>query len=124
MGCSAYDDEWSCIEALGLDTLQPLFEDHWNSWYNATDFTEMARLGINVVRIPLGCASAFGRSLSFSTSLQRFVTAHTPCTDWSVDSLIQDGEYFPTGSMSYIKQVCGWAKAAGSLFSFPLSLSC
>ncbi|GAA5932470.1 hypothetical protein JCM10213_005327 [Rhodosporidiobolus nylandii] len=87
LGCSAYDSEWPCIEALGLDTLQPKFEEHWSSFYNETDFTEMARLGLNTVRIPLGY--------------------------WTVDSLIQEGEYLPRNQMGYLKQVLGWAKSAG-----------
>ncbi|GAA6044344.1 hypothetical protein JCM8097_004580 [Rhodosporidiobolus ruineniae] len=87
LGCAAYSSEWPCIEALGLDALQTKFEAHWGGFYNETDFQEMARVGVNTVRIPLGY--------------------------WTVDSLIQDGEYFARGSMKYLTQVLGWAKAAG-----------
>ena len=64
LGCSSFDSEWPCIEGLGADILQSRFEAHWASFYNETDFVEMARFGLNTVRIPLGCAS---RSL-FSAS--------------------------------------------------------
>ncbi|GAA5864724.1 hypothetical protein JCM8547_008284 [Rhodosporidiobolus lusitaniae] len=90
LGCADYDSEWPCIEALGLDTIQAKFETHWDTFYNATDFTEMARMGLNTVRVPLGCALPS-----------------------SYDTLSRDGEYFAQGSMKYVKQVLGWAKAAG-----------
>ncbi|GAA5926971.1 hypothetical protein JCM1841_001600 [Sporobolomyces salmonicolor] len=57
-----------------------------NTFYNETDFQEMKRLGLNTVRVPLGY--------------------------WTVDSLIGT-DYFASGSMKYVKQVLGWAKAAG-----------
>ncbi|ORY70599.1 glycoside hydrolase superfamily, partial [Leucosporidium creatinivorum] len=86
LGCDGYDSEWQCIEAVGLDKVQAGFENHWNTFYNATDFTAMASVGLNLVRIPLGF--------------------------WTVDALIGD-DYFPTGSWKYVKQVVGWAKDAG-----------
>ncbi|GAA5888590.1 hypothetical protein JCM6882_009008 [Rhodosporidiobolus microsporus] len=87
MGCSLYDSEWPCIEALGLDTLQSKFEEHWGSFYSKDDFEEMVSYGINTVRVPLGY--------------------------WTVDSLIGEDEHFPRGSMKYVKQVLSWAKEAG-----------
>ncbi|GAA5902186.1 hypothetical protein JCM8208_002499 [Rhodotorula glutinis] len=87
LGCSSFDSEWPCIEAVGADVLQSKFEAHWSSFYNETDFVEMARLGLNTVRIPLGY--------------------------WVFDSLIADGERFLAGSFKYLRQVASWAKAAG-----------
>ncbi|GAA6016227.1 hypothetical protein JCM10207_000437 [Rhodosporidiobolus poonsookiae] len=86
LGCSDYESEWECIEALGLDTLQSKFEEHWSSFYSADDFEEMASYGLNMVRVPLGY--------------------------WTVDALIKDDEYFPRGAMKYVKQVVRWAKDA------------
>ncbi|BGP49638.1 hypothetical protein JCM10450v2_005540 [Rhodotorula kratochvilovae] len=91
LGCTGYDSEWPCIEALGVDAVRSKFEEHWGGFYSETDFTEMARLGLNTVRIPLGYQRA----------------------DWTVDSLILEDEHFVPGSFKYLKQVAAWAKAAG-----------
>ncbi|GAA5888583.1 hypothetical protein JCM6882_009005 [Rhodosporidiobolus microsporus] len=87
LGCADYDSEWPCIKALGIDTLQSKFEEHWSSFYTKDDFEEMASYGLNTVRVPLGY--------------------------WTVDSLIGEDEHFPRGSMKYVKQVLSWAKEAG-----------
>ncbi|GAA5879786.1 hypothetical protein JCM16303_004177 [Sporobolomyces ruberrimus] len=47
LGCSEFLDEWTCNESRGLGTMQPLWENHWNSFYSAADFEEMAKLGLN-----------------------------------------------------------------------------
>ncbi|GAA5858650.1 hypothetical protein JCM1840_006500 [Sporobolomyces johnsonii] len=86
LGCSNYDSEWPCNQANGLSSMQSKWENHWNTFYNETDFQEMKRLGLNTVRVPLGY--------------------------WTVDALIGT-DYFASGSMKYVKQVLGWAKAAG-----------
>ncbi|KAL8283105.1 hypothetical protein RQP46_005883 [Phenoliferia psychrophenolica] len=78
--------EWDCFSGLGKVKAQAAFESHWSSWIPEADFTTMASYGLNTVRIPLGY--------------------------WIVEELIGD-DMFPTGGFKYLKQVVGWAKAAG-----------
>ena len=66
-----------------------------STWYNASDFTQMAAYGLNTVRIPLGF--------------------------WTVDALIGTDEHYPTGSWSYVRQVCAWAKAVSDSVGSPAS---
>ncbi|GAA5829996.1 hypothetical protein JCM3766R1_006733 [Sporobolomyces carnicolor] len=87
MGCNGYTSERACNEAIGLDTLQPLYEKHWATFYSPDDFYEMKERGLNTVRIPLPY--------------------------WTVDSVIADDEPFARGSMRYVRQVVKWAKNAG-----------
>ncbi|GAA5987199.1 hypothetical protein JCM11641_006057 [Rhodosporidiobolus odoratus] len=87
LGCKGYPDEWSCNKVNGLRVMQRRWENHWNTFYQQSDFDEMATLGINTVRLPLGY--------------------------WTVDSTIDKGEYYAKGSMKYVKQVLRWAKRAG-----------
>ncbi|KAM0750485.1 glycoside hydrolase, partial [Meredithblackwellia eburnea MCA 4105] len=86
MGCTAYKSEWDCVKGLGKSKAQPAFEDHWNTFFNQSDFQAMVDLGLNTIRIPMGY--------------------------WTVDSLIGD-DYFCSGSMKYVQQICRWAKQAG-----------
>jgi len=75
LGCTDFKDEWTCNEANGLDKMQPKWEHHWyvslrtsaiyllrpvrwryrDTFYTVADFQEMAKLGLNSVRIPIGC---------------------------------------------------------------------
>ncbi|GAA5932473.1 hypothetical protein JCM10213_005328 [Rhodosporidiobolus nylandii] len=86
LGCTGYDDEWTCNEANGLDVMQPRWEKHWSTFYSMRDFNLMKRFGLNTVRIPLGY--------------------------WSVDALVGSKDYFAKGKMKYVKQVVKWAKQA------------
>ncbi|GAA5956871.1 hypothetical protein JCM3765_006624 [Sporobolomyces pararoseus] len=54
LGCSGMRSEWECNEKNGLAKMQPLWEQHWNTFYSAADFEEMKKLGLNAVRIPFG----------------------------------------------------------------------
>jgi hypothetical protein len=129
MGCNGYHSEWGCIEALGIDKVQSAFENHWwarhspssagvdrnahprsprrDTFYTLDDFTEMASVGLNTVRIPLGCASP-DPSRRLDSFLQ-LTTAPSRRPVWTVDSLIGD-DHFPRGSWKYVKQVVAWCK--------------
>ncbi|GAA5827835.1 hypothetical protein JCM5353_005660 [Sporobolomyces roseus] len=85
LGCTDFKDEWTCNEANGLDKMQPKWEQHWDTFYTVADFEEMAKLGLNSVRIPIGY--------------------------WIIDSLI-GGDYFASGSFLYLKQILRWCKAS------------
>ncbi|GAA5983917.1 hypothetical protein JCM5350_001790 [Sporobolomyces pararoseus] len=86
MGCGAFDSEWECNAAVGMETMQWRWENHWDTFYQEEDFREMKRLGLNTIRIPLGY--------------------------WIVDSLI-DSDPFASGGMFYLKRILRWAKASG-----------
>ncbi|GAA5983922.1 hypothetical protein JCM5350_001792 [Sporobolomyces pararoseus] len=86
LGCTGMRSEYECNEQNGLAKMQPLWEDHWSSFYSAEDFEEMKKLGLNAVRIPFGY--------------------------WILDSLIGD-DYFASGSFSFLKRISRWAKNAG-----------
>ncbi|KAM0755562.1 glycoside hydrolase [Meredithblackwellia eburnea MCA 4105] len=89
MGCSSYKSEWDCVEGLGAEKAQVVFEEHWSSFVSATDFSEMVSYGLNTVRIPIGY--------------------------WIIDALVENDDKFPRGGFRYLKMVVGWAKAAGLL---------
>ncbi|KAL8283122.1 hypothetical protein RQP46_005900 [Phenoliferia psychrophenolica] len=70
-----------------VSTAQTGFTSHWSTWITKEDFTKMASYGLNTVRIPLGY--------------------------WIVESTVDSSEHLPKGGFAYLKQVCGWARAAG-----------
>ncbi|KAK5165751.1 uncharacterized protein LTR77_008674 [Saxophila tyrrhenica] len=47
-------DEYSMSATLGKDEMEKRMQKHWSSWITAGDFSEMASLGLNFVRIPIG----------------------------------------------------------------------
>lgn len=47
-------DEYSFTKRLGPTTARHQLESHWNSWITQEDFNEIASMGLNHVRIPIG----------------------------------------------------------------------
>ncbi|KAL6939309.1 exo-1,3-beta-glucanase [Hanseniaspora osmophila] len=47
-------DEWHYCEALGYDECANRLEAHWDSWYTEQDIVDMASMGINMIRLPIG----------------------------------------------------------------------
>ncbi|CCE78540.1 Piso0_001166 [Millerozyma farinosa CBS 7064] len=47
-------DEYSFCKLLGKDECKRVLQQHWDSFYNKDDFEDIAKLGINLVRIPIG----------------------------------------------------------------------
>lgn len=47
-------DEYHYAEQLGKETAGSRLEAHWSSFYTETDFKDIADLGFNLVRIPIG----------------------------------------------------------------------
>jgi glucan 1,3-beta-glucosidase len=58
---------------------------HWNTWITADDFTHIASLGLNHVRIPIGY--------------------------WAINPL--PSEPFVQGQLSLLDQAIGWARTSG-----------
>ncbi|GAA6014031.1 hypothetical protein JCM11491_003494 [Sporobolomyces phaffii] len=127
MGCGNYDSEWECNEANGMAQMQSRYEDHWygrlphagsatsshhlsrNTFYQEEDFIEMKRLGLNTIRIPLGCEDSLARrSLFLEIPTHRdYLNA-----DWIVDDLI-GSDPFASGGMFYLKRVLRWSRDHG-----------
>ncbi|KPM38233.1 Glucan endo-1,6-beta-glucosidase B [Neonectria ditissima] len=87
MGCGSTNDEWACAKAIGQDAADTAFTKHWASWTTKSDISQIASLGLNTVRIPVGF--------------------------WIRESLIEEGEYYPRGGLKYLDRVVGWCKEAG-----------
>ncbi|RDW93956.1 glycoside hydrolase family 5 protein [Aspergillus mulundensis] len=88
MGCGGQKSEFDCVMALGQDTADQVFADHWGSWITQDDIAQMVSYGLNTVRIPVGY--------------------------WLKEDLVYaDSEHFPRGGMKYLEDVCGWASDAG-----------
>ncbi|GEQ67684.1 hypothetical protein JCM33374_g1349 [Metschnikowia sp. JCM 33374] len=47
-------DEYHLTKKLGKAQAQSLLESHWQGWYTEQDFINMANVGLNTVRIPIG----------------------------------------------------------------------
>lgn len=88
MGCGGTPSEFDCVMTLGQAAANQAFQRHWGSWITQADINEMASLGLNTVRIPLGY--------------------------WIKEDLVyQDSEHFPQGAFPYLENICKWARDAG-----------
>lgn len=47
-------DEYTFTQQLGPAEAQNQLEAHWKSWITQSDFNEIASVGLNHVRIPIG----------------------------------------------------------------------
>ena len=54
IGCSGQNSEFDCVNALGQDTANTNFQDHWGSWIVEDDIATMSSYGLNAIRIPVG----------------------------------------------------------------------
>lgn len=88
MGCGGKTSEFDCVLALGQTAANAAFQAHWNRWITHDDITQIASLGLNTVRIPLGY--------------------------WIYEDIVySDSEHFPQGAFQYLERVCMWARDAG-----------
>ncbi|KAI3579443.1 glycoside hydrolase superfamily, partial [Fusarium oxysporum f. sp. albedinis] len=87
MGCSAYNDEWACVKGIGQDKANAAFKKHWETWIIEDDIKQIASLGLNAVRIPVGY--------------------------WMYEDIIQKGEYWPRGGIWHLDRIVGWCKKHG-----------
>ncbi|CAI5758819.1 unnamed protein product [Candida verbasci] len=47
-------DEFHFCKKLGLEKAKELLTEHWETWYNETDFKNIKEVGLNLIRIPIG----------------------------------------------------------------------
>ncbi|QGA15346.1 hypothetical protein EYB26_003003 [Talaromyces marneffei] len=88
IGCSGQNSEFDCVSALGQETANTNFADHWGSWIVENDIATMSSYGLNAIRIPVGY--------------------------WMREDIVySDSEHFPQGALSYLEQICGWASDYG-----------
>lgn len=74
--------------ALGQAATNTAFQKHWDTFITQDDITQIASLGLNTVRIPIGY--------------------------WMKEDLVySDSKYFSRGAFTYLERLCGWAKDAG-----------
>ncbi|EKM81573.1 hypothetical protein AGABI1DRAFT_118685 [Agaricus bisporus var. burnettii JB137-S8] len=61
------------------NTVDDIFNDHWNSWFNQADVDDLVSVGINTVRVPLGY--------------------------WIVEDLVdRSEEFYPRGGMKQLRR--------------------
>jgi len=76
-------DEYTYCQTLGSSEAKSRLESHWNSWIVEDDFVEMAKIGLNFVRIPIGY--------------------------WSVSPL--EGDPYVQGAYDVLGKALGWASS-------------
>ena len=78
-------DEYSLCAALGPQEASNRLQSHWNSWITQSDFQQIAGIGLNHVRIPIGY--------------------------WALNPL--QGDPYVQGQLDVLDQAVGWASDAG-----------
>ena len=78
-------DEYTFTQTVGQAAAQQQLTNHWNSWITQDDFNEIASMGLNHVRIPLGY--------------------------WALNPL--PGDPYVQGQLPILDQAIGWARTAG-----------
>ncbi|KAF2766832.1 putative Exo-beta-1,3-glucanase [Teratosphaeria nubilosa] len=78
-------DEFTFCQTLGKDEALKRLTEHWSTWLVESDFADMAKIGLNFVRIPIGY--------------------------WSVSPI--DGEPYVQGAYDYLGKALDWADTYG-----------
>lgn len=78
-------DEWTFCATLGKEAAQSKLVQHWGSFVTEADFQQIAKAGLNFVRIPVGY--------------------------WAVIPL--EAEPYVNGQLPFLDKAVSWAKAAG-----------
>ena len=81
----AVKDEYTLTKTLGSQEAFNRLSAHWNSWITQDDFQQIAQMGLNHVRIPIGY--------------------------WAVNP--QEGDPYVQGQLDVLDQAVNWADAAG-----------
>ncbi|KAG5913276.1 hypothetical protein E4U42_001315 [Claviceps africana] len=87
MGCGGINDEWQCVQKLGQAAANSAFQKHWDTWTTEADIKQMASLGLNTLRMPVGF--------------------------WIKEDLVKQGEYYPQGGLAYLTRLVGWCNNHG-----------
>lgn len=78
-------DEYTYTQTLGKAEALQRLSNHWNTWITQDDFVQIARAGLNHVRIPIGY--------------------------WAVAPI--PGDPYVQGQLSVLDRAIGWAGDAG-----------
>jgi len=78
-------DEYTYTQALGKTEAQNRLTQHWSTWITQDDFNEIASVGLNHVRIPIGY--------------------------WALNPL--PGDPYVQGQLPFLDSAIQWARAAG-----------
>lgn len=78
-------DEYTLCQTLGKTEALARLQTHWDTWITQEDFTEIASLGLNHVRIPIGY--------------------------WSVSPIV--GDPYVQGAYAVLAKALDWAETAG-----------
>jgi hypothetical protein len=88
MGCRDHESEFDCMRALGQARGNAAFQSHWDWWITQDDIRQIASLGLNTIRIPVGY--------------------------WMREDIVyRDSEWFPQGGFPFLERVCKWAAELG-----------
>ncbi|KAK8104488.1 uncharacterized protein PG998_011521 [Apiospora kogelbergensis] len=92
MGCvdnnnNMLADEWSCVQKLGQAQANKAWKKHWETWITQADIQRIHDYKLNTIRIPVGF--------------------------WIREDLVQAGEFYPRGGLSYLDRIVGWASDLG-----------
>ncbi|KAI4155659.1 MAG: hypothetical protein LQ340_000848 [Diploschistes diacapsis] len=77
-------DEYDLCKTLGSSEAYSRLSSHWNTWITQSDFQQIAQMGLNHVRIPIGY--------------------------WAVNPL--EGDPYVQGQLDVLDQAVGWASDA------------
>ena len=77
-------DEYDLCKTLGSSEAYSRLSSHWNTWITQSDFQQIAQMGLNHVRIPIGY--------------------------WAVNPL--EGDPYVQGQLAVLDQAVGWASDA------------
>lgn len=80
-----HSSRFTLTQTLGKSASQNLLNAHWATWITQNDFNEIASVGLNQVRIPIGY--------------------------WALNPL--PGDPYVQGQLEYLDQAIGWARQAG-----------
>ncbi|TAQ85160.1 hypothetical protein B7494_g6517 [Chlorociboria aeruginascens] len=83
-------DEYTYTQALGPAQASSRLNQHWSTFITQDDFNEIASMGLNHVRIPIGY--------------------------WALNP--QPGDPYVQGQLPYLDQAIGWARTPGSQNGF------
>ena len=78
-------DEFTYTQTLGSEEASSRLQNHWNTWITQSDFQQIAAMGLNHVRIPIGY--------------------------WALNPL--QGDPYVQGQLDVLDKAVGWASDAG-----------
>lgn len=84
-GSTTVVDEYTLTKTLGKDSASSSLLNHWKTWITQDDFNQIAKAGLNHVRIPIGY--------------------------WALAPL--DGDPYVQGQLPILDQAITWARVAG-----------